>query len=76
MQGLYIKPVLIMILIPKEAGWSITRPVVKLQMITGGVCPEWKHDPTTVETEKESEKIKEKVVELGITASTYTSLWY
>lgn len=42
-----------MILILKKARWSITRPLLKLQMISVGVCPEWKRDPTTVEMKKE-----------------------
>lgn len=48
MQRLHIKQVLIMILILKEVGQSITRPLLKLQMISVRACPECKHDPTTL----------------------------
>lgn len=37
MQRLHIKPVLIMILILKEAGWSVMRPLLKLQKSSVGV---------------------------------------
>lgn len=36
----------------KEAGGSTMRPVLKLLMISVGACPEWKHNPTTIEMEK------------------------
>lgn len=46
-----------MILILKEAGWNVIRPLLKPQIISVGVCPEWKHNPTTVEMEKERKSI-------------------
>lgn len=72
----HIKPVLIMTLILKEAGGGIVRSVLKLLMISVGVCPGWKHNPTTV---GEMEKKRKNTYQgnSGVTGkSSFNSWWY
>lgn len=61
-----------MILILKEAGWSVMRPLLKLQKSSVGVNENRILQLAGMEKERKI-PIKEKVVEQGNPASTYNS---